>query len=86
LGLIFESGEVLLPGLITCWKYRVMRSQRSYLEGLIDNRDDADDEYCLIRDAVDAVNVYVDCMRTSSSQCVQSLVSTSRLILTDTEL
>ena len=36
----------------------------------------------MIRDAVDAVDVYIDCMRTSSSQCVQSLVSTSRLILT----
>jgi hypothetical protein len=81
-GLPFEA---LLEALLKaryCWKYRVMRSQRSYLEGLIDDRDDADDEYCLIRDAVDAVDVYVDCMRTSSSQCVQSLVSTSRLILT----
>jgi hypothetical protein len=28
-----------------CWNYRVMRSQRRYLEGLIDDRDDADDEY-----------------------------------------
>ena len=28
-----------------CWKYRVMRSQRRYLEGLIDDIDDADDEY-----------------------------------------
>ena len=36
----------------------------------------------MIRDAVDVVDVYIDCMRTSSSQCVQSLVSTSRLILT----
>jgi hypothetical protein len=44
-----------------CWKYRVMRSQRRYLEGLIDDRDDADDEYSLIRDAVDAVDVYLDC-------------------------
>jgi len=60
-----------------------MGSQRSYLEDLIDDRDDADDEYWLIRDAVDAVDVYIDCMRTSSSQCVQSLVSTSRLILTE---
>ena len=60
-----------------------MGSQRSYLEDQIDDRDDADDdEYWLIRDAVDAVDVYVDCMRTSSSQCVQSLVSISRLILT----
>ena len=59
-----------------------MRSQRRYLEGLIDDIDDADDEYLLIRDAVDAVDVYIDCMRTSSSQCVQSLVSTSYLILT----
>ena len=59
-----------------------MGSQRSYLEDQIDDRDDADDEYWLIRDAVDAVDVYIDCMRTSSSQCVQSLVSTSRLILT----
>jgi len=60
-----------------CWNYKVMGSQRSYLKDLIDDRDDADDEYWLIRDAV-------DCMRTSSSQCVQSLVSTSRLILTTT--
>jgi len=59
-----------------------MGSQRSYLEDQIDDRDDADDEYLLIRDAVDAVDVYIDCIRTSSSQCVQSLVSTSRLILT----
>ena len=44
-----------------------MRSQRRYLEGLIDDIDDADDEYLLIRDAVDAVDVYIDCMRTSSS-------------------
>ena len=28
-----------------CWKYRVMRSQRRYLKGLIDDIDDADDEY-----------------------------------------
>jgi hypothetical protein len=44
LGSIFELGEVLLPGLITCWNYRVIRLQRSYLKGLIDNRDDADDK------------------------------------------
>ena len=36
---------MLLPGLITCWNYKVMGSQRRYLEGLIDDRDDADDEY-----------------------------------------
>jgi len=59
-----------------------MGSQRSYLEGLIDDRDDADDEYWLVRDVVDAVDVYVDCMQSSTLQCVQSLVSTSRLILT----
>jgi len=59
-----------------------MGLQRSYLKGSIDNRDDADDKYWLIRDAVDTVDVYIDCMRTSSSQCVQSLVSTSCLILT----
>jgi hypothetical protein len=28
-----------------CWNYKVMGSQRRYLEGLIDDRDDADDEY-----------------------------------------
>jgi Multicopper oxidase len=27
------------------WNYKVMGSQRSYLEGSIDDRDDADDEY-----------------------------------------
>ena len=54
-----------------------MRSQRSYLEGLIDDRDDADDEYWLIRDAVDAVDVYLDCMQSSTLQSVQSLVSIS---------
>ena len=57
-------------------------SQRSYLEGSIDDRDDADDEYWLIRDAVDAVDVCLDCMQSSTLQCVQSLVSISRLILT----
>jgi hypothetical protein len=57
-----------------------MGSQRSYLEGVIN---DVDDEYWLIRDVVDAVDIYIDCMRTLSSQCVQSLVSTSRLILTE---
>ena len=59
-----------------CWNYKVIRSQRRSLEGLIDNRDDADDKYWLIRDTVDAVNVYVDCMQSSTLQCVQSLVST----------
>ena len=44
-----------LPGILVlrfsralelhCWNYRVMRSQRKYLEGLIDDIDDADDEY-----------------------------------------
>ena len=58
-----------------------MRLQRRYLEGLIDDIDDADDEYWLIC-VVDAVDVYLACMRTSSSQDVQSLVSASRLILT----
>ena len=33
-----------IPG-ITCWKYKVIRSQRRSLKGLIDDRDDADDEY-----------------------------------------
>ena len=28
-----------------CWNYKVMGSQRRYLEGLIDDMDDADDEY-----------------------------------------
>ena len=28
-----------------CWNYKVMGSQRSYLKGSINNRDDADDEY-----------------------------------------
>jgi len=36
---------VLLPGLITCWNYKVMGSQRSYLEDLINDKDNADDEY-----------------------------------------
>jgi hypothetical protein len=39
------SYPVWLPGLITCWKYRVIRSQRRYLKGLINDIDDADDEY-----------------------------------------
>ena len=39
-----------------------MGPQPRYLEGLIDDRDDADDEYSLIRDAVDAVDVYLDCL------------------------
>jgi hypothetical protein len=28
-----------------CWNYKVMGSQRSYLKGLIDDRDDTDDGY-----------------------------------------
>ena len=44
-GSIFESGEVLLPRLITYWNYKVIGSQRRYLKDLIDDRDDADDEY-----------------------------------------
>ena len=32
-------------GLQACWKYRVIRSQRRYLEGLINDIDDVDDEY-----------------------------------------
>jgi len=36
---------VSLPGLITFWNYKVIRSQQSSLEGLFDDRDDADDEY-----------------------------------------
>jgi hypothetical protein len=54
-----------------------MRSQRRYLKGLIDDIDDADDKYWLIRDAVDAVDVYIDCMQSSTLQNVQSLVSIS---------
>ena len=80
-GSIFELGgigyPVWLPGLITCWKYRVMRSQRRYRKGLINDIDDADDEYWLIRNAADAVDVYVDCMQSSTLQSVQSLVSIS---------
>ena len=34
-----------LPGLITYWNYKVIRLQQNSLEGLIDDRDDADDEY-----------------------------------------
>ena len=30
---------------LRCWNYKVMGSQRRYLEGLIDDIDDADDEY-----------------------------------------
>ena len=61
LGGRFSSQEkVLLPGLITCWNYKVMGSQRRYLEGLSNDRDDADDEYWLIRDAVDTVDIYLD--------------------------
>ena len=40
------------------------------LRGLINDRDDADDEYWLIRDAVDVVDVYIDCMQSSLMQCV----------------
>ena len=43
---------MLLPRLITCWNYEVIGSQRSYLKGSINNRD-----------AVDAVDVYIDCMQ-----------------------
>ena len=32
-------------GVPYCWNYEVIRLQRSCLEGSIDNRDDADDEY-----------------------------------------
>jgi hypothetical protein len=32
----FKLGVVLLLRLITCWNYKVMGSQWSYLEGLID--------------------------------------------------
>ena len=39
-----------------------MRSQRRYLKGLIDDIDDVDDEYLLIRNVVDAVDVHVDYM------------------------
>src|SRR6266568_6105997 len=37
----------------------------------------------MIRDAVDAVDVCLDCMQSLTLQCVQSLVSISRLILTN---
>jgi len=37
-----KRGVSASPG---CWNYKVMGSQRRYLEGLIDDRDDADDEY-----------------------------------------
>ena len=47
-----------------------MRSQRRYLKGLIDDIDDADNKYYLIRDAVDAVYVYIDCMQSSTLQSV----------------
>jgi len=36
---------VSLPRLITCWNYKVIRSQWSSLKGLIDDSNDADDEY-----------------------------------------
>jgi len=45
LGSIFESGEVSLPRLITCWNYKVIRSQQSSLKGLFNDRDNADDKY-----------------------------------------
>jgi len=34
-----------MGGVLLYWNYKVMGSQRSYLEDLIDDRDDADDEY-----------------------------------------
>ena len=37
-----EDGECRNLGC-ACWNYEVMGSQRSYLEGSIDDRDDADD-------------------------------------------
>ena len=39
-------------------------------------------DWFVICDAVDAVDVYIDCMQSSFLQRVQSLVSISRLILT----
>jgi hypothetical protein len=36
---------MLLPGLITYWNYKVIRLQRRYLKGLIDDIDDVDDKY-----------------------------------------
>jgi len=36
---------LLSPDVILCWNYKVIRSQRRCLEGLFDDRDDADDEY-----------------------------------------
>ena len=41
----FISEVVLLPRLITCWNYKVIGSQQSYLKESIDNRDNTSDEY-----------------------------------------
>ena len=45
---LYQAGFIKIYKLLyvrDCWNYKVMRSQRRYLEGLIDNRDDVDDEY-----------------------------------------
>jgi hypothetical protein len=47
-----------MPGLLEIQGHEVT-AELSW--GSIDDRDDADDEYWLIRDAVDAVDVYLDC-------------------------
>ena len=55
-GVDFISRVVLLPRLITCWNYKIMGLQQSYLKELIDDRDNAGDKYWLICDVVDAVD------------------------------
>jgi len=42
-----ENGGKLRWNLVDsrCWNYKVIRSQRRCLEGLFDDRDDADNEY-----------------------------------------
>ena len=40
-----QEGVYTVYLLLGCWKYKVIRSQRSSLEGLINDRNDADDEY-----------------------------------------
>ena len=65
-----RSGRWVVHAVGSCWNYKVIRSQRRCLEGLFNDRDDADDEYWLIRDAVDAVYVYIDCLQTLTSQRV----------------
>jgi len=47
LPVLFSTSAVTLPPPLKkpCWNYKVIRSQRRCLEGLFDDRDDADDEY-----------------------------------------